>query len=129
MGYVGCTGTDISRPLVRGMRPAGRETAGWACGRAKLSMEASLIRFLIFCKGLSGKRPVIAPSAAAPASIGLSVIQCFKVLFDGQIGIGCEDLEIAATNAFSPPLAHFGDRLASDKAAELRTETAVPANG
>jgi hypothetical protein len=61
--------------------------------------------------------------------IGLSVIQRFKVLCDrSQIGIGCEDLEIVATNSFSSPLAHFGYRLASDKAAEFRTEATVPAD-
>jgi predicted RecB family nuclease len=51
----------------------------------------------------------------------LSVIQRFNVLCDrSQIRIGCDNLEVAARNPLAPQFAHFGYRLATDKAAELR---------
>jgi hypothetical protein len=66
---------------------------------------------------------------AGSAFVGLSVIQSFKVLCDcSQIRIGCNDLEVAAANSSEPPFAHLRYRLASDKAAKLRTEATVPAD-
>ena len=50
----------------------------------------------------------------------LSVIQRFDVLGDrSQIGIRGDNLQVKATDASASQFAHFGDRLATDKAAEL----------
>jgi hypothetical protein len=56
----------------------------------------------------------------------LSVIQRFHILCDrSEIRIRRDDLEVAATNSFAPQFAHFGYRLATDKAAELGDETSL----
>ena len=43
-------------------------------------------------------------------------------------GIGCDDLEVATTNTFAPPFAHFRYRLAPDKAAEFGKESPIVAD-
>jgi hypothetical protein len=64
-----------------------------------------------------------------PQAHNSSVVQSFKVLCDcSQIGIGCNDLEVAAANSFEPPFAHLRYRLPSDKTAKLSAEATVPAD-
>jgi len=120
-------GPDWRRRLI-GARAGDEALKRSAGGRGKSRSHLLLRRP---AEGFSGPatHAAIYFASISRARYNSSVVQSFKVLCDcSQIRIGCDDLEVAATNSSKPPFAHLRYRLASDKTAKLRTEASVPAD-